>query len=240
MTTTPDPRAIAATIAQELGETQPVPLAQIRRIVQRLGPDAALAFLQEAQQIEAQGGLMLPDGSRRRTPGGVFFFLVRQRITPEDRAVIFPGWPKRAKPPAPRTSTSSVPAAPPAAPVVPPETLPNLSGEVRTVKITLIGRPGPITTSPTGTITTTMHSRSVPSLPRGVPAPPPTPTPYTVYIAPKQWAKVAAALGNPEDVLIVEGFPAADPARPGITVYATNVTTRQLQQAQREARQQGP
>ncbi len=239
MTAPPDPRATAATIAQELGETQSVPINQIRRIVQRLGPEAALAVLEETKQIEAQGGLMLPDGSRRRTPGGVFFFLVRQRISPEDRAVIFPGWPKRSKPEAPRASTAT-PAAQPAAPVVPPETLPNLSGEVRTVKITLIGRPGPITTSPTGTITTTMHSRSVPSLPRGVPAPPPTPTPYTVYIAPKQWAKVAAALGNPEDVLIVEGFPAADPARPGITVYATNVTTRQLQHAQRAARQQGP
>ncbi len=40
------------------------------------------------------------------------------------------------------------------------------------------------------------------------------------------------------DVLIIEGFPAADPARPGITVYATNVTTKQLQQAQRAAQQQ--
>ncbi len=236
MTPTPDPRAIAATIAQELGETQPVPLAQIRRIVQRLGPEAALAFLQEAQQIETQGGLTLPDGSRRRTPGGVFFFLVRQRISPEDRAVIFPGWSKR---PASQTGTPPAPAAQPAAPVVPPEVLPNLSGEVRTVKITLIGRPGPITTSPTGTITTTMHSRNVPALPKGVPAPPPTPTPYTVYIAAKQWAKVAAALSNPEDVLIVEGFPAADPGRPGITVYATNVTTKLLQQAQRAAQQQG-
>jgi hypothetical protein len=235
MTSTPDTRAIAAMIAQELGETQPVPVAQIRRIVQRLGPEAALAFLQETHQIEAQGGLMLPDGSRRRTPGGVFFFLVRQRVSPEDGAVIFPGWSKRPKS---QTGTAHAPAAQPAAPVVPPETLPHLTGELRTVKITLIGRPGPITTSPTGTITTTMQSKNVPALPRGVPAPPTTPTPYTVYIAAKQWAKVAAALRNAEDVLIVEGFPAADPERPGITVYATNVTTKVLQQAQRAAQQQ--
>ena len=233
MTSTPDPRAIAATIAQELGETQSVPINQIRRIVQRLGPEAALAFLQEAQQIEAQGGLILPDGSRRRTPGGVFFHLVRQRISPEDRAVIFPGWPKRSKPEASRTGTPPAPATQPSAPVVPPETLPNLTGELRTVKITLIGRPGPITTSPTGTITTTLQSSSVPALPKGVPAPPLAPTKYTLYIAPKQWAKVAPALRNAEDVLIVEGFPAADPEHPGITVYATNVTTKLLQQAKR-------
>ena len=238
MTATPEPRAIAATIAQELGETQSVPINQIRRIVQRLGPEAALAFLQEAHQIEAQGGLMLPDGSRRRTLGGVFFFLVRQRATPEDRAVIFPGWPKRPTPQPPGTSTAPAAEAPPTASIVQPELLPNLSGEVRTVKITLIGRPGPITTSPTGTVTTTMHSSKVPSLPKGVPAPPLTATTYTVYIAAKQWAKVGAALRNPADVLIVEGFPAADPAQAGITVYATHVTTKVLQQAQRAAQQQ--
>ncbi|MDQ5852088.1 MAG: phosphorylated adapter RNA export RNA-binding domain-containing protein [Chloroflexota bacterium] len=236
MTAPQNLQTITATIAQELGETQRGPISQIRRTVQRLGPEAARAILQETQAIEAQGGLMLPDGSRRRTPGGVFFHLVRQRVTPDDRAFIFPGWPKR---PTSQTGTAQAPAAQPSTPVVQPDTLPNLTGELRTVKITLIGRPGPIATSPTGTVTTTMQSRNVPALPRGVPAPPTTPTPFTVYIGPKQWAKVAAALRDPEDVLIIEGFPAADPARPGITVYATNVTTKLLQQAQRAAQQQG-
>ncbi|MDQ3704966.1 MAG: phosphorylated adapter RNA export RNA-binding domain-containing protein [Chloroflexota bacterium] len=237
--TAPDTRAIVTTIAQQLGETQPWPLNQIRRIVQRLGPEVALAFVEEAQAIEAQGGLMLPDGSRRRTLGGVFFFLVRERVSPEDRAAIFPTWQKRPKRQTSQTNTSPAPTAQPTGPTPQPSALPNLTGEVRTVKITLIGRPGPITTSPAGTITTTLQSSSVPALPKGVPAPPRTPTSYTVYIAPKQWAKVAAALSNAEDVLIVEGFPAADPARPGITVFATNVTTKQLQHAQRVARQQG-
>ena len=45
MTSTPDPRAIEATIDQELGETQSVPNNQIRSIVQRLGPVAARAIL---------------------------------------------------------------------------------------------------------------------------------------------------------------------------------------------------
>src|SRR3712207_8553152 len=88
-------KEVADQIAQALGETTPVPRGQIRRIVQRLGPEAALGFLQEAQAVEETGGLMLPDGSRRRTPGGVFFFLVRGRVSPEDRAVLFPPWAKR-------------------------------------------------------------------------------------------------------------------------------------------------
>ena len=181
--TVPNPRAIATTIAQQLGETQPWPLHQIRRIVQRLGPEAALAFVEEAQAIEAWGGLMLPDGSRRRTLGGVFFFLVRERVTPEDRAAIFPPWSKR---PAARAGNPPSPAtAPPTAPVPQPDTLPNLTGELRTVKITLIGRPGPITTIPAGTITTTLQSSSVPALPQRLPARPLAPTPYAVYIPPK-------------------------------------------------------
>jgi len=80
-----------------------------------------------------------------------------------------------------------------------------------------------------------MTARAVPSLPKGMPTPPATPTTYTVYISAKQWAKVAQALGNPEDILIVEGTPVYDPTLEGIAVYVTNATTKQLQQAQRAA-----
>ena len=33
---------------------------------------------------------MLPSGKRRRTPGGVFFFLAKQKLTPEQQDAIFP------------------------------------------------------------------------------------------------------------------------------------------------------
>ena len=75
----------AAIIAQELGETDPIPQEQIRRIVERLGAEAALTLLRETLEIEAQGGMLLPDRSRRRTPGGVFFYLVRSRTSKEDQ-----------------------------------------------------------------------------------------------------------------------------------------------------------
>src|SRR3712207_4038074 len=96
MTPTPDPREVTRTIAQQLGETQPGPAGQIARIVRRLGPAAALALLEETKQIEAQGGMLLPDSSRRRTPGGVFFHLVKARISFKDRSAIF--WPRRKQP----------------------------------------------------------------------------------------------------------------------------------------------
>lgn len=65
-------------IAETLGETEWKPRTQIERIVEHLGADFAMTKLAEAEHVEAQGGMMLSDGSRRRTKGGVFFYLVRQ------------------------------------------------------------------------------------------------------------------------------------------------------------------
>ena len=83
-------------IATTLGETESVPLMHIRRIIQTLGPERALQLLEQAQTVEAQGGLMLFDGSRRRTLGGVFFRLVREQTTPAERSRIW-SWTKKAK-----------------------------------------------------------------------------------------------------------------------------------------------
>jgi PHAX RNA-binding domain len=88
---------VAQQIATTLGETEPVPLMHIRRIVQTLGPERALQLLDQAVTLEAQGGLMLLDGSRRRTPGGVFFRLVREQTNPAERSRIWP-WTKKPKP----------------------------------------------------------------------------------------------------------------------------------------------
>ena len=94
----------AQQIATTLGETESVPLMHIRRIVQTLGPERALQLLEQAQAVEAQGGLMLLDGSRRRTLGGVFFRLVREQTTPAERSRIWP-WNKKPKPKAAPTGS---------------------------------------------------------------------------------------------------------------------------------------
>src|SRR5262249_24957418 len=88
-----DPAALqlAAEIAEALGETEEQPRATILRVVERLGAETARAFLREAQAIEAVGGQWLGDGSRKRTPGGVFFRLVRDGTEKPDRlAILYP------------------------------------------------------------------------------------------------------------------------------------------------------
>jgi hypothetical protein len=44
---------------------------------------------------------------------------------------------------------------------------------------------------------------------------------------------------DPEDLLVIEGYPTVDPRFAGITVYATNVTTKNLQAAARKERAPG-
>jgi hypothetical protein len=75
-------------ITTALGETKPMARGQIKRIVQTIGEERALAILQQALEIEQHGGLMLADG-KRRTPGGVFFRLVKEQMTPEERRQVW-------------------------------------------------------------------------------------------------------------------------------------------------------
>jgi hypothetical protein len=96
-TTRPKLSPVTQRIAAELGETAPGPLAQLDRIVRRLGEERAYLLLEQAMAIEERGGVLLPDGSRRHTPGGVFFRLAREQVTPELRAKLFPPLPKRKR-----------------------------------------------------------------------------------------------------------------------------------------------
>ncbi len=75
---------------------------------------------------------------------------------------------------------------------------------------------------------------AAPSLRKGLPAPPGQPTDYLIFIGQKQWRKVADAITNPADTLIIEGYPVHHPRFTGITVYATQVTTKLLQAAKRQ------
>jgi hypothetical protein len=88
------------TISKALGETDAGPVAQIRAVVEALGDETCLALLAETDRIEKAGGMERGDGKGRRSPGGVFFYLARQKLPKELRAAIFNDrMPREPKPP---------------------------------------------------------------------------------------------------------------------------------------------
>lgn len=72
-------------IATALGETEPRSKATIERSVAVLGIEAAQALRHEVEALEAQGGMLTVDGARRRTPGGVYMFILKQRLNEANR-----------------------------------------------------------------------------------------------------------------------------------------------------------
>jgi hypothetical protein len=84
------------TIAEKLGEVEREPLKKLKAVVKILGPDKALALCEKALEVEQQGGMMTRDGTRRRTPGGVFFYLVRG----SNNKKVHKLWPQRKQDPA--------------------------------------------------------------------------------------------------------------------------------------------
>jgi hypothetical protein len=97
----------------------------------------------------------------------------------------------------------------------------------------VIGRPTQIVERQ-GVIILALRSTKAPTLPKGVPTLPSTPTSYMIFVQQKQWNKVRAVMQQPDDALIVEGYPVHEPRFAGITVYATQVTTKALQAAKRK------
>lgn len=228
----------AISIADTLGEQEQAVRRQIQDIVWALGRTQARALLQETLDIEQSGGMMLPDLSRRRTPGGVFFHLVYSKGQAKEGRTLKRPYRKPVQSPVPTVTTQTTETS--VAPVITFTWADRIAviQEAQTkrgaanVKITLIGRPGKIVDRGQ-CVVIVMESTKVPALPKGVPTPPAAPTKYTVYIGAKQWKKVAEAVNDPEDVLIIEGYPQIDKESGSISVFATNVTSKKLQAAKR-------
>ena len=219
------------TLAEVLQEPNRPLLTQVLRT---LGQDRTRAVLTATLQCEAAGGMRTKAGDRRRTPGGVFFQLVKQHATPRERHRLFP----RPAPPhgqgQPQTPTAltweeastliqTLALEPP--------------GEARTMKLTLIGRPGKMETRGQAVVFR-MQGKPPGALPRGLPPVPSTPgMTWNVMVALRQWNRVKDSLAaNQEDQLIIEGYPLMQGSQP--VLLAQSCVSMLQQRAQKQAQQQ--
>ena len=86
-------------IADQLGENEQGTRKHLICIVKALGRTQACALLTETWSVEERGGMMVPDGSRRRTPGGIYLHLVYTKGVPKAGHVLnrYPQGLKRKK-----------------------------------------------------------------------------------------------------------------------------------------------
>lgn len=211
----------AQKIAQALNETDSKPIEQIEKIVELLGEEKALSFLAQTLEIEAGEGMKTEKGDRRRTPGGVYFYLVRGGMTWGQRRKVFPYFNPhgKQKPKKPYKWEDR-------------ERDFRLFGPrqigVGKVEIKVVGKPLKVIEKSQVTIVT-MRSGEPPSLPKGLPPAPSKPTVYLILIANKQWKKVKPYVAEPDNKLIVRGWPIFDKKLGTITVLAQNTTSTLLE-----------
>jgi len=137
---------VAKELMLELGETDTQAFKQLRHVVRVFGAESARLLIAEARAIFLGDGMLVEDGSRKRTLGGVYFVLAKERLT----AKILAGewvprwarvrilWSATSPKPAP-SATSPKPAPSATSPKPAPSPLPTKARR-RTVEVVTLRR----------------------------------------------------------------------------------------------------
>lgn len=226
-------KAEAAQIGEKLGETSPKPVAQIRRLIEKCGLPFVEKIMAETEVIEAKGGLLTHDRKRRRSKGGVFFYVAKGQMDASLRAQIFPNFGKGGD------GTVAPPGIVWAERIKPMKALRQAAGQISGLTVTLSGRPGKLHIDGSS-VMTVIEQRQVkaPPYPKGVPHFDTVDnlTIYYVFMSLRHWKRVEKALEDESDLLVVEGSAVYDAELEGITVLSTRVSTKKLDYQKRKAK----
>jgi hypothetical protein len=227
-------QAYALEVATELGETEEGPLRQITLLVEHAGEEFVKAALEETRKIEEGEGIKTEDGLRRRTKGGVFFYITKGKLSPEVRQIVYPTfgilknkaleWEERGSHIA--------------------EMLEQPAGDSSFLNITIHGTPGHVIKYYNTVMVSLSNRPSAINLAKGIPQPPEEDSRYIVYMGLRQWEAVEESLAKSKnDRLIVEGGLHFDKETGTLAIFARSVTTRNMaKNARKEAqpRQEAP
>jgi len=195
----------ARRIADALGE---VNYGGIADVIHELGEKKALELLQRTQEIEAAGGMPVLYGYRRRTPGGVFFYLARHEAGARSgRSVPEPAfdWAERER------------------------LFRELRGQEAVAEQMIVifkGRPKRVLEIKGAVLAVFRQPalRAEAGIPRGLPAPPAEEVEVRVLMPRHLWGRVMRGLQEDERAkLAIQGQAAEDKELGGLVLWATKV-----------------
>ncbi|MDE2636228.1 MAG: hypothetical protein OXI30_07665 [Chloroflexota bacterium] len=229
-------KGAAAQFSDALGETSPKPVAQIGQLIEKCGFAFVEKIMAETEAIEAEGGLLTHDRKRRRSKGGVFFYLAKGQMDAALRAQIFPNFGKGGD------GTIAPPGIEWGKRIEPMKALHRDAGQISGLTVTLSGRPGKLHIDGSS-VMTVIEQRQVkaPPYPKGVPHFDTVDgvTSYYIFMSLRHWKRVEKALEDESDLLVVEGSAVFDAKLEGITVLSTRVSTKKLDYQKRKAKTLG-
>jgi hypothetical protein len=217
-----EPEAVYLT-AEEIAHLLEEPnVLLIKRAIRVIGSTRVEALLEQTLHIEANGGMLTHDNSRRRTPGGTFFALMRDAVSRQERYRLFgvPGTPQ------------GTPAKPCTWDDVQEAISELVDAQEATMKLTLIGRPS-ATQTKGQTVIFKLKGKAPGNLPKELPPMPKgPPLVWTVIVGMRQWNKVKTSLdAHPDDRLVIDGYPTQQGDQ--LVLLATNCQSMVMQRTQK-------
>lgn len=225
-------------IAKALAESK---IQLIRRIIQVRGLDFAEELLAKTLEIEANGGLMVKEGDRRRTPGGVFLLLAKEQLTEEEQQRVFPHM----------TAVQKRRVGAPQFPIFSWENWPQTVGKTLSKK----GKASEVIVQVTGRVDGHIERRkdvvilsveqrldNLGSLPYGVPAVPDKlkAVTYTAFIAQWQWAAIEKQVRQPGAQIVIKGYFAYDKDLGTVVIFGTEAKVKAAKQRDKAAADNQP
>lgn len=224
----PKLRKTVAHIVEQLDEKN---LKHTWWIVLNLGHERALELLARTLEIEAQGGMLIASGARRRTPGGVFFYLAnpeasqkaaRWRQTERDQEEahlhahqswiaeqIATHWPQRQQ--------------------VLADLIRGGVKRARKMRVTLTGRPSKVVDQGAYMMTIMRAPQPTEKMSDELPPIPDSNLAYVIYIPKSQWQRVEKRYTEePHWELSVTGFLTYDSGIKKMSLFAKAVTLQRL------------
>ena len=226
---------LAKQFGDALDETSAKPVEQIGQLIEKCGLEFVEKIMAETAATEAAGGLLTHDRKRRRSKGGVFFYLAKGQMDAGLRAEIFPNFGKGGD------GTIAPPGIEWDDRIAPMNALVDSAGQISGLTVTLSGRPGKLHIDGSS-VMTVIEQRQVkaPPYPKGVPHFDTIEgvTRYYVFMSLRHWKRVEKALQDESDLLVIEGSAVYDAQLEGITILSTRVSTKALDYEKRKAKSQ--